>query len=205
MADPARGTLMGNRGCLHDEHGAIRRFHAGKRWIFCRLEFKGRKRELMQPGRYTELFFLDEATAFAAGHRPCAECMRDRLREFQEAWAAANPGGTEPTPSAPALDRALHAERIGRRREKVTFKAKVGELPDGVLVIPADQNGAEPAPRLIWQGAAWRWALTGYSDATPLDSGAPVDVLTPRSTVRSFGAGFRPYVAVGPATRCTSA
>jgi hypothetical protein len=195
VADPARGTLMGNRGCLHDEHGRIRRFHSGKRWIFCRLEFKGRKRELMQPGRYTELFFLDEATAFAAGHRPCAECMRDRFNRFRDAWEAANPSEPQPTLSATAIDEALHAERIGLHREKVTFRAKAGELPNGVLVIPVDRNGAEPVPRLIWQGAAWRWDLAGYADAASFEPDAPVDVLTPRPTVRTFAAGFRPHVA----------
>ena len=83
VADPVRGAWFGNRGCLHDDEGQIRRFHSGRRWIYCRLEFKGRQRELLQPGRYTELFFLDEATAFAAGHRPCAECLRDRFNEFR--------------------------------------------------------------------------------------------------------------------------
>ena len=86
VADPARGAWFGNRGCLHDDEGQIRRFHSGRRWIYCRLEFKGRRRELLQPGRYTELFFLDEVTAFAAGHRPCAECLRERFNEFRAHW-----------------------------------------------------------------------------------------------------------------------
>jgi methylphosphotriester-DNA--protein-cysteine methyltransferase len=127
---------MGNRGCLHDEHGSIRRFHSGKRWIFCRLEFKNRKRELMQPGLYTELFFLDEATAFAAGHRPCAECMRDRFGEFRDRWAVANAEASGTAVSAAAIDRVLHDERIGPGRSKVTFRATVGELPDGALLAP---------------------------------------------------------------------
>src|SRR5687768_4377928 len=86
VADPARGTFMGNRGRLHDGEGRIVRPHVGIRWIICRLSFKGRRRQLMTPGAYTELFFLDEATALSAGHRPCAECMRDRFLAFREAW-----------------------------------------------------------------------------------------------------------------------
>jgi hypothetical protein len=179
---------MGNRGCLHDEQGAIRRFHQGKRWIFCRLEFKDRKRELMQPGRYTELFFLDEATAFAAGHRPCAECMRDRFHEFRGRWG----GGT--AVSAAAIDERLHAERIGPHRSKVTYRAFLGELPDGAFVVPAG-NGTDPGARLLWEGAGWRWTFAGYREPEPLDPGAEVDVLTPRSIVGAFAAGFRPFVA----------
>src|SRR5262249_49569682 len=107
VADPARGLVYGNRGCLHDEHGTIRRRDAGKRWIGCRLEFRGRRRtRLLQPGRYTELFFLDEATAFAAGHRPCAECRREDYVRFQELWRGL---GLRPA-NADAMDERLHAE-----------------------------------------------------------------------------------------------
>ena len=98
IATPARGTLMGNRGCLHDNQGHIIRPYQLKRWIIYQLEFKGRRRQIMTPGKYTELFFLDEATALAAGHRPCVECSRPRFTEFVAAWAEANPdlaGGTE--------------------------------------------------------------------------------------------------------------
>ena len=87
IATPARGTLMGNRGCLHDAQQRIRRTFAVKRWIICVLEFKGRHRQVMAPGQYTELFFLDEATALAAGHRPCAECQRARYDLFRAHWA----------------------------------------------------------------------------------------------------------------------
>ena len=86
----ARGTYMGNRGVLHNGKRELTRQFKTKAWIICLLEFKGRKRELMTPGRYTELFFLDEVTAFAAGHRPCAECRRKRYNEFRDAWQAAN-------------------------------------------------------------------------------------------------------------------
>jgi hypothetical protein len=83
IADPARGLVYGNRGCLHDDRGRIRRRYNGKRWIACRLQFRGWHRHpLVQPGRFTELFFLDEATAFAAGHRPCALCRREDYKRF---------------------------------------------------------------------------------------------------------------------------
>ncbi|HEX3550596.1 MAG TPA: hypothetical protein VHT53_09475, partial [Candidatus Elarobacter sp.] len=112
VALPGRGLLMGNRGVLHDDGGTIVRASAVRRWIACRTEFRGRRRTLLQPRRWTELFFLDEATALAAGHRPCAECQRGRYREFQAAWAAANPtlaGGA--APGADRMDAVLHAER----------------------------------------------------------------------------------------------
>src|SRR5690349_17975636 len=104
IATPERGLVFGNRGCLHDAQGRIRRTHAVKRWIGCRLEFKGRRRvPLMGPGHYTELFFLDEATAFAAGHRPCAECRR---ADYDRTLALLG------EPGADALDARLHAERL---------------------------------------------------------------------------------------------
>src|SRR5437879_4064615 len=104
---------MGNRGILHDAEGRIRRAWRLKRWIVCVLEFRGRKRIIMSPGRYTELFFLDEATALAAGHRPCAECRHTRFISFCNAWRIAN-SGTEgsPSPTAPMIDNRLHHERI---------------------------------------------------------------------------------------------
>src|SRR5262245_5003529 len=112
IATPARGTLYGNRGCLHNEHGQIVRPFQGERWIHCLLEFKGRHRSpLMRPGCYTELFFLDEATALSAGHRPCAECQRDRFNLFRDYWAKANPRAAGPRPSAVELDAFLHRER----------------------------------------------------------------------------------------------
>src|SRR5215208_4918588 len=111
IADPARGLVYGNRGCLHDESGRIRRHHNGRRWIACRLRFRGWHRSpLLQPGRFTELFFLDEATAFAAGHRPCALCRRDDYVRFGERF---------PGPSgADAIDVQLHAERMEGRAQR---------------------------------------------------------------------------------------
>jgi hypothetical protein len=129
IADPARGLVYGNRGCLHDDEGRIRRRWATKRWIACRLEFRGRRRErLLQPGRYTELFFLDEATAFAAGHRPCAECRREDYVRFGELWRELHPGHV----GADAMDEQLHSERVDpRTRRQRHHEAVPIELPDG--------------------------------------------------------------------------
>ena len=122
VADPARGLVYGNRGCLHDEHGRIRRRYNGKRWIACRLRFRGWQRSpLLQPGKFTELFFLDEATAFAAGHRPCALCRREDYVRFLEIVGAEG---------ADAIDARLHEERRGRRRQAV-----FADLPDGAFVL----------------------------------------------------------------------
>src|ERR671930_1139988 len=105
VADPARGLVYGNRGCLHDAEGRIRRRYNGKRWIACRLSFRGWHRHpLLQPGKFTELFFLDEATAFAAGHRPCALCRREDYDRFAEIWRDLHPGQI----GADAMDAHLH-------------------------------------------------------------------------------------------------
>src|SRR5262245_2641385 len=119
---------MGNRGVLHDDAGRIRRPWQVRRWILCHLAFRGRHRAVMTPGRYTELFFVDEATGLAAGHRPCFECRRKAFESFAAAW----PGRDRPT--AAAIDEKLHAERVEPDRAKRTFLAAVADLPDGVFV-----------------------------------------------------------------------
>src|SRR5262245_55192180 len=134
VAVPDRGTFMGNRGVLHDEGGRVRRAWQVRRWLVCVLEFRGRQRRVVTPGRYTELFFLDEATALAAGHRPCAECRRGRFNAFRAAWAAAFPDTSgSPLPTADEIDRRLHAERVGEDGSKRCFTARLNELPDGVF------------------------------------------------------------------------
>src|SRR3989454_9249767 len=136
VADPARGLVYGNRGCLHDEAGRIRRRYNGKRWIACRLQFRGWHREpLMQPGRFTELFFLDEATAFAAGHRPCALCRREDYDRFAAIWRRLHPGPHD----AHTIDAVLHEERLtpGTRTQR-HHAVQLGELPDGAFVMRDD-------------------------------------------------------------------
>jgi hypothetical protein len=142
IAMPARGTLMGNRGVLHDDAGRIRPPWQVKRWIACRLDFKDRKRSIMAPGRYTELSFLDEATAFAAGHRPCAECRRERFNAFRVAWRSAHQGTSDsPLPTADEIDRHLHADRLAPDRSNQTLVMALDELPDGVFVALTESEG----------------------------------------------------------------
>jgi hypothetical protein len=186
IATAFRGTLMGNRGCLHDERQRVRRSYVGRRWIVCVLEFRGRHRAVMTPGRYTELFFLDEATALAAGHRPCAECQHARYRLFRDVWAAANPGRVpSPVPSADEMDRVLHTERIGSDGVKRTYPTELSALPAGVMV--ADAQGR---PFLVLGQVLLPWEPGGYGAAVPQPVGATFRVLTPRSVVRALAAGY---------------
>jgi len=175
VAVPERGLVYGNRGCLHDHDGRIRRRHAVKRWIACRLEFKDRRRKaLLQPGRYTELFFLDEATAFAAGHRPCAECRRADYERFRERVGA---------PGADALDERLHAERIDGPR----FRAPFDDLPDGAFVL---EDGE---PWLVLGSELLQWTPGGYARRHPRPSGEAL-LITPPTTVEVLRAGWVPVV-----------
>jgi hypothetical protein len=134
IATPARGTLMGNRGRLHDpSRRIVRRAASGYRaWVTCRLTFRGRHRTVMAPNRYTELFFLDEATALAAGHRPCGECRREDYRRFKASWLVANRDrGLGPDAVIGAIDRELHRDRLGLDGRSRTYPAQVGSLPMG--------------------------------------------------------------------------
>jgi hypothetical protein len=129
VADPGRGLVYGNRGCLHDEAGRIRRRYDGRRWIACRLGFRGWQRHpLMQPGRFTELFFLDEATAFAAGHRPCALCRRADYVRFGALWHELHPGRS----GADAIDAQLHGDASGRAvASSATTRRRGASSPTG--------------------------------------------------------------------------
>jgi hypothetical protein len=186
VADPARGLVYGNRGCLHDEHGRIRRRYNGKRWIACRLEFRGwLRRPLLQPGRFTELFFLDEATAFASGHRPCALCRRadyDRLREI---WRDLHPDQV----GADAIDAQLHAERVvpGTRSQR-HHPASFDELPDGSFVL---QDGA---PRLVLGADLLTWTPAGYAMSIRRPVEGEAVLVTPPSLVSVLRAGWEPVV-----------
>jgi hypothetical protein len=186
IATPARGTLMGNRGCLHDAQQQIRRDFRGQRWIICVLDFKGRQRTLMTPGHYTELFFLDEATALTAGHRPCAECQRARFHLFRDIWASANPGITTVTqPAASVVDAALHQERRARHAPAHRFCHTVAHLPDGTFVTDDEQHAY-----VVLHGCLLRWTPAGYMLPAPHDLTYPARVLTPASVVRTLAAGY---------------
>jgi hypothetical protein len=183
---------MGNRGRLHDEEGRIRRSWQVKRWLICRLEFNGRHRVVMAPNRYTELFFLDEATGLAAGHRPCFECRRTSYNSFVDVWFNGNSenlGRVRPT--AESIDERLHAERLGPARFKRTFTANIDELPHGVFVTLDEDEGRA---YLIWEGRILEWSPGGYKHSRPLPDGEVVSVLTPASTVAAIRAGYIPEV-----------
>lgn len=186
-AVPDRGTLMGNRGgALHTPDRRIRRSFAGTRWLLCVLKFPGRRRPLMAPGRYTELFFLDEATGLAAGHRPCMECQRERFLLFRRHWAAANPRRTDsPTPPAPVIDAALHADRLADGTKR-TFEAPLDTLPAGAMVLLADDE----TPVVILSGGLRPWSFAGYGPLVSRPRGVRVRVLTPLSTVAALADGF---------------
>jgi len=182
VADPARGLVYGNRGCLHDDVGRIRRRYSGRRWIACRLEFKGWHRHpLLQPGRFTELFFLDEATAFAAGHRPCALCRREDYNRFGTLWRALHPGEV----GADAIDARLHAERVttGARAQR-HHTAALDDLPDGAFVLTVE------GPQLVRGERLLRWTPTGYTERRTRPSTGPATVITPPSLVAVLRAGW---------------
>jgi hypothetical protein len=185
---PARGTMMGNRGgALHNSEREIVRSYKSRRWITCVLEFRGRHRTVMSEGRYTELFFLDEAVAFAAGHRPCAECRRERFNAFKDAWQRAM--GLAGCPFADEMDIELHRARIDKRK-KVAYGAAMESLPDGCFVQ------IDGRAYLIWGDALLLWTPDGYTrrDARPVDSIATV--LTPEPIVRCMRNGYKPQVLV---------
>jgi hypothetical protein len=186
IADPARGLVYGNRGCLHDASGRIRRRFAVRRWIACRLRFRGwRRSPLMQPGRFTELFFLDEATAFAAGHRPCALCRREDYDRFTELWRELHPGDV----GADAIDARLHAERFDPvTRLQRHHGANVDELPEGAFVV---RNGE---PHVVLGRELLRWTPAGYADGLPRPNGETAEVVTPPSLLAVLRSDWRPLV-----------
>ena len=184
VADPARGLLYGNRGCLHDAEGRIRRRFAVKRWIACRLVFKDWHRSpLFQPGRFTELFFLDEATAFAAGHRPCALCRREDYDRFTTLWA-----GLHGERGADTIDERLHGERVDPvTRGHRLHATELDDLPDGAFVLD------DGVPKLVLGDALLTWSHGGYVARAPRPSGGTT-LVTPPSLVAVLAAGWSPVV-----------
>ena len=183
-AVPARGLLMGNRGGRFHTDGktlTARRW-ASRQWICCLLDFKGRQRDVW--GRfYTELFFLDEVTAFAAGHRPCFECRRKDAEAFAEAWREAH--GLRARPKASEMDEVLHRERLHGRAKRV-HRRNIGDLPDGAFV--ALEDGAFT----VRGDALLRWTPEGYDARKKRPRGIAVDVLTPPAMLAALSAGYKP-------------
>ena len=186
VAMPERGLLTGNRGIIHDPRTKtlLNRRWTGKAWIACVCEFRGRRRDVMGGRSWTELFFLDEATALAAGHRPCFFCRRDDANAFRAAWQN---GNAVRHVSAPDMDEVLHRERLdGRAKRLHPLPMPIAELPDGTMVQVKTEN------LLIANGCALRWSFGGYGKAGVALSDALL--LTPPSTVRALNAGYRPML-----------
>ncbi|MFN3643938.1 MAG: hypothetical protein ACK4TB_13575 [Gemmobacter sp.] len=185
-ADPARGLFTGNRGSLHDGTGRIVRGWTTRAWVTCRLVWKGRRRDPMPPGRWTALFFLDEAVALAAGHRPCGACRRGDYLAFRAAWAGAH--GAAPLGHDDGL---LHAARRAG-----PYGALADALPDGTFVMIGVQ------PHLVLGDSLRPFAPSGYGTPVPRPAG-PVAVLTPAPTLAALAAGYRPVLH--PSARDTAA
>jgi hypothetical protein len=179
VADPARGLVYGNRGCLHGGDGRVRRGWNGRRWIACRLEFRGwLRRPLLQAGKFTELFFLDEATAMAAGHRACALCRREDYNRLGEIWAELHPGEA----GADAIDARLHAERLAGRARRL-HEVALDTLPDGAFLLHAGE------PWLVRGGELLHWTPAGY-DRRVARPGGRGRAITPPSLLDVLRAGW---------------
>ena len=189
VADPARGTLMGNRGCLHDDHRQLmNRRWTMRAWVTCWLSFRGRHRQVMKPGRYTELFFLDEPTALAAGHRPCGECRREHFKQFLDAWRI---GNSMADAALKDIDLLLHAHRTATRPPRqIRHRAALRNLPDcAMIAAPWDERLA----CLVWGDALLQWSAAGYGKPHRRGHGE-VTVLTPAGTVAALHTGYSPLV-----------
>jgi hypothetical protein len=186
VAVPQRGMFTGNRGIIHDPatRTLLKRRWSSRAWITCVCEFRGWRRAVMARQSWTELFFLDEATALAAGHRPCFFCRRDDANRFRAAWAE---GNAVSSPRAKEMDDVLHGERLdGRVKRLHRLPGRLDDLPDGAMA----HAGGETF--LIVKGRALRWSFDGYRPAD-MPTG-DVQLITPPSTVRALLAGYRPVL-----------
>lgn len=189
LRSSARGTLMGNRGgLLHNAQREIVRQYKSRSWITCQLEFKGRRRVVMSPGLYTELFFLDEATSLASGHRPCAECRRDRFNAFKVAWTQWSVRDESKPLLVHEMDVELHRARIGGKREKITHESSIDSLPDGCLIR------IDGSVYLVQGQSLLLWSLQGYGKRIERHHGEVVSVLTPQPIVECLRRGYVPGV-----------
>ncbi|WP_433008312.1 hypothetical protein [Kribbella sp. CA-294648] len=188
VAESGRGLLMGNRGTLHrpDRTLGVTRWRSNA-WICCVLDWKGGQRDPMPPGRWTALFFFDEAVALAAGHRPCAYCRRHDYLLYAGAWAAGR--GLSERPRAAAMDRQLHLERVEpRTRRQRTTIAELDELPDGAMIR------FDGRPALVLDGSVLSWSWEGYASPTRPAGLRQVEVLTPPANLLVLKAGFAPLL-----------
>ncbi|NLS01539.1 hypothetical protein HGP17_32295 [Rhizobium sp. P38BS-XIX] len=177
-----RGLFTGNRGIIHDPKTKtlLTRRWSSKAWLVCECEYKGRRREVMANRSWTELFFLDEAVAFAAGHRPCFYCRRGAAKAFRACWAT---GKHMAVPSAATMDAELHAERLDHGRKRLhRLSTPLHQLPDGVMVAAGD------AAYMLRGGLAYRWIEVGY--APPRHLKTADWLITPPSIVLAMRAGY---------------
>jgi hypothetical protein len=185
IATPHRGLFTGNRGIIHDPatKTLLKKRWSCPAWLICVTEFRGRRRKVMGGRSWTELFFLDEATAFAAGHRPCFYCRREDANRFRSCWKA---GNRVRDVLAPDMDSVLHRQRLASGKKLHPLPMKIEKLPDGAMVQDGDDS------LLIVQGRALKWSPAGYTTADrSLDRAM---LLTPPSAVRAFAAGYRPVL-----------
>jgi hypothetical protein len=189
IATNARGLWMGNRGVIHNQYQQIIRPFKHKAWIICQLEFKGRKRTVMTPNRWTELFFLDEATALSAGHRPCFECRKEDAKRFKSCWIKGNPlhGFTMAT-SINEIDEIIHRERIGLEKKKVLHTRKLSDIPDGAFILMTGN------PFLFYKSQLHRWTPFGYKESISVSHTSMLNMLTPNSIVNAIIAGYEPQM-----------
>ncbi|MFF0630275.1 hypothetical protein [Streptomyces sp. NPDC004296] len=199
-AVPSRGTMLGNRGRLHNKQQELTRNWRTINWLSCRLQFRGRQRQIMGPASYTELFFLDEATSLAAGHRPCSECRNADYLRFKRAWKTAYQ--LTELPSAQTVDEALARDRLDPGRScQIWHEQDKDGLPDGTMLQ------WQGSPWLVWGARVFRWTHDGYVNAADRkDLPQQATVLTPQCTVRVLCSGYQPLVheTVGSSFPCAS-
>jgi hypothetical protein len=193
VAISQRGTFTGNRGIIHDPttKTLLNRRWTSKAWLICECEYKGRRRPVMARRSWTELFFLDEAVALAAGHRPCFFCRRQAAERFRDCWTAGSGG---PRPSAKAIDAVLHRERIEHGGKRIhSIIGQLTALPDGAMVV------AGGSAFTLHSGRAHRWTNDGYDPPELLHQAD--GLLTPPSTLMALRAGYHPvfHPSISPA------
>lgn len=196
VASRLRGAWTGNRGILHDGDELVR-FHRGKLWIICALQYKDSRLAQWAPGHFTVLFFHDEAVALAAGHRPCALCRRDAYNRYLGAWAG---GRGEDMPPATHIDQQLHNERIVRgTHRRLLHTAGWRDVPSGAFVL------ADGQPALALDDAIVLWTIDGYGKARRRPTAGTVHVVTPPSTVAALAAGYEPQIAAAAVAAAAAA
>jgi hypothetical protein len=191
VATPERGAWTGNRGVIHNAQKQIIKHHAVKYWITCVLDYKGKQRAVMSPNRWTELFFLDEATAFAAGHRPCGFCRHVDFKKFKTLWIAANGAQynmTEQT-KMDIIDGYIHQERLNKEGFSQRFKALLQSLPTGTFMSLGNEKAY-----LWYDERVFEWSFSGYHEIFDVPKNQEVEVLTPFSYVNVFKMGYVPQV-----------